>query len=134
LRRRSRRSRNVTLSLVHGEDDVTALCDRDRILQVFANLLGNALKFTPASGTIIVSQAVVGDEVQLSITDTGPGIPAELRSRVFDRFWRNKESTNAGSGLGLAICKGIIEQHGGRIWVDGRAGAGAVFVFTIPLR
>lgn len=92
------------------------------------------LKFTPASGAVIVSHATVGDEVQLTVTDTGPGIPAELRSRVFDRFWRNKESTNAGSGLGLAICKGIVEQHGGRIWVDGRPGTGASFVFTIPLR
>lgn len=128
------RQKNVTLSLVSGEDDVIAFCDRDRILQVFANLLGNALKFTPASGAIVVSHATVGDEVQLSVTDTGPGVPAELRSRVFDRFWRNRESTNAGSGLGLAICKGIVEQHGGRIWVDGGAGTGAIFVFTIPLR
>jgi signal transduction histidine kinase len=68
------------------------------------------------------------------VKDTGPGIPAGQHLRVFDRFWRNKESENAGSGLGLAICKGIIEQHGGRIWVEGLAGEGATFVFTLPLR
>lgn len=128
------RQKNVTLHLRPGADDITALCDRDRILQVFSNLLGNALKFTPASGMITVSHAVVDNEVHLTVTDTGPGIPVEQRERVFDRFWRNKESTNAGSGLGLAICKGIVEQHGGRIWVDGRSSAGAIFVFTIPLR
>jgi PAS domain S-box-containing protein len=128
------RQKGITLALLPGEEDIVALCDRDRILQVFSNLLGNALKFTPASGTITVSQAVVGDEVRLTVADTGPGIPVEQRERVFDRFWRNKESANAGSGLGLAICKGIIEQHGGRVWVESCAGGGAAFVFTLPLR
>ena len=128
------KQKSVSLRLEPGADDVVALCDRDRILQVFANLLGNALKFTPASGKITVSRAVVGDEIQITVADSGPGIPVEQRALVFDRFWRDKESANAGSGLGLAICKGIIEQHGGRLWIEGCADGGAAFVFTLPMR
>ena len=124
----------VQLTLVPVDVDVVVLCDQHRIMQVFGNLLGNALKFTPRAGTITVSQRVSEDEVALSISDTGPGIPAEQRPRVFERFWRDKESENAGSGLGLAICKGILDQHGGRIWVESRDGEGATFVFTLPLR
>ena len=128
------RQKRVTLRLVPAEVDVVVLCDQDRVLQVFANLIGNALKFTPVAGTITVSQRIVGEDVALTVADTGPGVPAEQRERVFDRFWRDKESTNAGSGLGLAICRGLVEQHGGRIWVDGGPDHGAVFIFTLPLR
>ncbi len=128
------KQKNVALYLQPAELDVIALCDRDRILQVFANVIGNALKFTPDLGTITVSYEVLDGEVKLAVSDTGPGIPEAQRPRVFDRFWRDRESTNAGTGLGLAICKGIIEQHGGRIWAEGREGAGAVFIFTLPLQ
>lgn len=130
------KQKNVVLHLQPIERDVTTLCDRDRILQVFANLIGNALKFTPERGTITVAHGVVDGEVKLTVADTGPGIPEDVRPRVFDRFWRDRQSTNAGTGLGLAICKGIIEQHGGRIWVADRQGEGegALFVFTLPLQ
>jgi PAS domain S-box-containing protein len=127
------RQRGVTLRLLPGGDDVVVRCDRDRILQVFANLMGNALKFTPAAGAITVSHGVVRDQVRFCISDTGPGIPAHQRGRVFDRFWRDRASGHAGTGLGLAICKGIIDQHGGQIAVQGREGEGATFVFTLPL-
>ncbi|MEP7122638.1 MAG: PAS domain S-box protein [Byssovorax sp.] len=128
------RQKRVTLSLVPSEVDVVLLCDQDRILQVFANLIGNALKFTPIAGAITVSYRIVGDDMALTVADTGPGIPAQLQKKVFDRFWRDKESVNSGSGLGLAICRGIVEQHGGRIWVEGGEGQGATFAFTLPLR
>jgi PAS domain S-box-containing protein len=128
------RQKRVTLQLTPSDVDAVVLCDQDRILQVFTNLLGNALKFTPIAGTITVSRRVVGEEILLTVADTGPGIPADQQARVFDRFWRDKESVNSGSGLGLAICRGIIEQHGGRIGVDGRPGQGASFTFTLPLR
>ncbi len=128
------KQKRVTLELISSAIDVVVLCDQDRVLQVFANLIGNSLKFTPIAGTVTVSYRIDVGEVALSVADTGPGIPAEQQARVFDRFWRNKESANAGSGLGLAICRGIVEQHGGRLWVEGREGEGATFVFTLPLR
>ena len=122
------------MRLVATEPDVVVLCDQDRVLQVFGNLIGNALKFTPAGGTITVSHRLQEDEVALTVSDTGPGITADQLPRVFDRFWRNQENVNAGSGLGLAICRGIIDQHGGRIWVESGEWQGATFVFTLPLR
>ncbi len=128
------KQKRVTLDLVPSEVDAILLCDQDRILQVFTNLLGNALKFTPIAGTITVSYCLVGEEVALTVADSGPGIPADQRARVFDRFWRDKESVNSGSGLGLAICRGIVEQHGGRIWVEAHEGVGARLVFTLPLK
>lgn len=130
------KQKHVTLILAPSDvpPEVIVECDQDRILQVFANLLGNALKFTPAAGTITVAHRLVRGHAELSVKDTGAGVPLEQQRHVFDRFWRNKESENAGSGLGLAICKGIIEQHGGEIRVEGREGEGATFVFTLPLR
>lgn len=128
------KQKRLTVRLVATEPDVVVLCDQDRVLQVFGNLIGNALKFTPAGGTITVSHRLQEEEVALTVSDTGPGIPADQLPRVFDRFWRNQENVNAGSGLGLAICRGIIDQHGGRIWVESGEGQGATFVFTLPLR
>lgn len=116
-----------------GEQDTLVHCDRDRILQVFSNLLGNALKFTPASGMIRISYDVAGEDARFAISDMGPGIPARRLSRVFDRFWRDKSRANAGTGLGLAISKGIVAQHGGKIWAESREGEGSTFVFTLPL-
>jgi PAS domain S-box-containing protein len=128
------KQKKIALELAPSEIDVVVFCDQDRVLQVFANLIGNALKFTPNGGKITVAHRVMIDEVQLLVADTGPGIPPEQQGRVFDRFWRNRESANAGSGLGLAICRGIVEQHGGRIWVEGNEGEGATFVFALPIR
>lgn len=127
------RQRGVTLRLVPGAEDAVVCCDRARILQVFANLMGNALKFTPPDGAITVSHGVLHQDVRFSVSDTGPGIPAHQQARVFERFWRDRSSRHAGTGLGLAICKGIIDQHGGRIAVQGREGEGATFVFTLPI-
>jgi PAS domain S-box-containing protein len=127
------RQRGVTVQRVKGDEDAVVHCDRDRVLQVFANLLGNALKFTPRGGVIRVSHGIARDEAWFSVSDTGPGIPVEHRGLIFDRFWRDRTSANAGTGLGLAICKGIIDQHGGHITVEGREGEGATFVFTLPL-
>ena len=128
------KQKHLTVRFVPAEPDVVILCDQDRILQVFGNLIGNALKFTSAGGTITVSHRLQEDEVALTVSDTGPGILADQLPHVFDRFWRNQDSVNAGSGLGLAICRGIIDQHGGRIWAESGEGQGATFVFTLPLR
>jgi signal transduction histidine kinase len=105
--------------------------DRGRILQVFGNLLGNAMKFTPRGGTITVGAARLADGVELSVADTGPGIaPADL-PRVFDRYWQAKRTARLGAGLGLSIARGLVEAHGGRLRVESAPGAGATFAFTL---
>ncbi|MEO7095346.1 MAG: HAMP domain-containing sensor histidine kinase, partial [Polyangiales bacterium] len=106
--------------------------ERGRILQVFANLLGNALKFTPKGGTIEVRAEAEGRSIRFIVRDSGVGIAAEHLSKVFDRFWRPRNDKTAGAGLGLAIVKGIIEAHGGKVGVESAIGAGTTFCFTIP--
>ena len=106
--------------------------DRERIMRVFANLIGNALKFTPRGGSIAVR--AIADELGVCITiaDTGNGIPADDLPRIFDRFWQAREAKRDGAGLGLAIVKGIVEAHGGRVWAESTAGSGSTFSFTLP--
>jgi signal transduction histidine kinase len=106
--------------------------DRDRLLQVFENLIGNAIKFTQAGGRITAGATSRGDEVVFSVADTGSGIPSENLPRVFDRFWQATRRGREGAGLGLPITKGIVEAHAGRIWVESTAGNGSTFFFTIP--
>jgi PAS domain S-box-containing protein len=106
--------------------------DRDRLLQVFENLIGNAIKFTQAGGRITAGATSRDDEVVFWVADTGCGIPSENLPRVFDRFWQATRAGRQGAGLGLPITKGIVEAHGGRIWVESTAGSGSTFFFTIP--
>jgi PAS domain S-box-containing protein len=107
--------------------------DRDRVLQVLSNLLANAVKFTPEGGTIRVGAERAGSFVQISVSDTGPGIRAEDLPWIFERFWQATDTASLGTGLGLPIAKGIVEAHGGRIWVESTAGVGATFYFTLPV-
>ena len=108
------------------------MADRRRILQVFANLLGNAVKFTPAEGTITVEAAARDGAVVFSVADSGPGLRAEQLPHVFDRFWQARETARLGTGLGLAIVKGIVEAHGGEVGVESTAGQGSKFHFALP--
>jgi len=108
-----------------------ALCDRERVLQVFSNLVGNAIAFTPQGGRVTVQARANDSEIAFSVADTGPGIPPDEQRLVFDRFWKSR-SSRQGTGLGLSIAKGIVEAHGGRIWVESRQGEGALFLFTLP--
>jgi signal transduction histidine kinase len=108
------------------------LGDRDRLLQVFENLIGNAIKFTNAGGCITVGATSRDQEVIFRVADTGPGIAPENLPRVFDRFWQATSTNRQGAGLGLPITKGIVEAHGGRIWVESTPSRGAIFSFTIP--
>jgi CheY-like chemotaxis protein len=107
--------------------------DRDRALQVLGNLLGNAVKFTEAHGRIVVRVEPLEREVQVSVSDTGPGISADDLSHVFDRFWQAQKTARMGTGLGLSIARGMVEAHGGRIWVNSQVGVGSTFHFTLPL-
>jgi signal transduction histidine kinase len=106
--------------------------DRDRLLQVFENLIGNAIKFTKPGGSITVGAAPRDREVVFWVGDTGDGIEPENLPRIFDRFWQATKTGRQGAGLGLPITKGIVEAHGGHIWVESTAGSGSTFFFAIP--
>lgn len=106
--------------------------DPGRLSQVLSNLLGNAQKFTPAGGTVTLVVEAREQEVCFSVEDTGPGIPEDQREHIFDRFWQGNRLDRRGAGLGLSIVKGIVEAHGGRVWVESELGRGSAFRFTIP--
>ena len=106
--------------------------DRDRLIQVFENLIGNAIKFTTVGGRITAGATSRDDDVVFWVADTGCGIASEDLSHVFDRFWQASRSGRKGAGLGLTISQGIVEAHGGRIWVESTAGSGSTFFFAIP--
>ncbi|WP_052517935.1 PAS domain S-box protein [Archangium violaceum] len=116
-----------------GMDLPQVLADRDRVLQVFSNLLGNALKFTPLEGLVEVGAALEGTHVCFWVRDSGPGLSSAQQGRVFDRFWQADARDQRGAGLGLTICKGLVEAHGGRIWVESTPGGGSTFRFTLPV-
>ncbi|HHY47999.1 MAG TPA: GAF domain-containing sensor histidine kinase [Firmicutes bacterium] len=116
--------------------DITGTWDKDRIQQVFLNLLDNAIKFTPPEGRIVIRARIVGDFVQAEVSDNGKGISRKKLARIFEPFPNvdiREREPGAGMGLGLSICKGIVEAHGGRIWVESEEGAGSTFFFTLPL-
>jgi signal transduction histidine kinase len=109
-------------------------CDRDRIYQVLANLVGNAIKFSPANGIIhiLVVVDVALDEVIFSVKDSGPGIKPQDVPHVFDRYWQGSPNGARGLGLGLAIANEIVRAHGGRIWVECSKGDGSTFCAAFP--
>jgi signal transduction histidine kinase len=121
---------------VNGDDMIWA--DRDKITQVLTNLIGNAIKFTPRGGKVRVTTihpAANDDWLRISVSDTGPGIPAEEAAKIFDEFYqisRPGEEKAKGVGLGLAICKKLIDMHRGHIGVDSEIGTGSTFYFTVP--
>jgi signal transduction histidine kinase len=108
------------------------LADRERVLQVLANLAGNAVKFTPAGGSVTVSARAEGSGVRVAVSDSGAGISADDLPHVFDRFWQARSTRRAGAGLGLAIARGIVEAHGGEIRAESELGRGSTFSFTLP--
>ncbi len=109
------------------------LSDRRRILQVFANLFGNAVTFTPEGGTITIAADAQDDSVRFMVADTGPGISSEVLPHLFDRYWQASHARRGGAGLGLYIAKGIVEAHGGRLWATSAPGRGSAFSFTLPI-
>lgn len=129
-------SKEVRLTLSLPPDLPQVLADEDRLIQVLTNLLGNALMYTPAAGEVTVTAAPTGGEVQVSVKDTGIGIPAESLPHIFDRFYRVDKSRSrqegGGSGIGLTIARALVEAHGGRIRVESAgAGQGSTFIFSL---
>jgi PAS domain S-box-containing protein len=116
-------------------DDLPLTVDPDRILQVLTNLLSNAVKFSPPGGEVTVTAEPVGGDVLFRVQDQGRGIPEDRLESIFERF-QQVDSSDArdkgGTGLGLAICRSIVQQHGGRIWVESQPGEGSTFFFTLP--
>jgi signal transduction histidine kinase len=126
-------ARHLRLSYELNEGGERAYCDRERIVQVLSNLVGNAIKFTPPEGTIRVVADGWGPMVRIAVSDDGPGIAPDQIPRIFDRYWHQAQrESSQGAGLGLYIAKGIVENHGGRIWVDSTLGRGSTFYFTLP--
>jgi signal transduction histidine kinase len=126
--------RGQVLRTVAERNDVSVMCDRERILQVFSNLIGNAIKFTPKGGTITTAMGCADPAtVHFRVSDTGVGIaPADL-PLLFERFRRLEGATQReGTGLGLSIAKAIVVAHGGKIWAESRRGQGSTFFFTVP--
>lgn len=130
---------SATQKQIQIEEAVQAMgdgvyCDRERVLQVFSNLIGNAVKFTPERGKVIVRAEAKNDEVQFEVIDTGSGIAEDQLPYIFDRYWQASRRDKNSTGLGLSISKGIIEAHGGRIWAESKPGIGSKFTFVLPRR
>ena len=127
----------IALEATIREPSILVWADRDKIDQVLTNLIGNALKFTPVQGRVTVSTSRNGHEsVQVSVSDTGPGVPPDEKEKIFAKFYRVPEingGNSKGTGLGLAIAKALVELHGGRIWVESEEGRGSTFSFILPV-
>jgi signal transduction histidine kinase len=125
-------SRLIALNATSPVGSVMARFDHERILQVLANLLSNALKFTPEGGKVSVAVEPAGTGIRFSVADSGPGIASDHLKSIFERFWQVHQGDRQGLGLGLFISQSIVEAHGGRIWVESEIGKGSTFFFTLP--
>ena len=133
LHRADAEHRELSLGLHCASDLGHVDLDRHRFAQALANLIGNALKFTPPGGSVDVRATRGPTEITIEVTDTGAGIPAAQLPKLFDRFWRGRHDRD-GVGLGLAITKGVIDAHGGQLAVRSAPGAGTTFTITLPVR
>lgn len=131
-------TRGVAVETMLAKELPGVLADAEKLEQVFNNLIGNALKFTPRGGTVRVAAERDGEFIKLSVKDTGSGIPLDEQPKLFQKFQqadlaRQKELQIAGTGLGLSICKTIVEGHHGKIWLESAPGQGSCFYFTLPM-
>src|SRR6185369_3840579 len=126
----------VEVTLAVQAQPLRLWADPDRLVQTLINLLSNALKFSPPQTAVRLSVQRQGEEAVFTIRDQGRGIPADKLESIFERFQQVDASDSrqkGGTGLGLAICRSIVQQHGGRIWVESELGAGSTFSFTVPM-
>jgi PAS domain S-box-containing protein len=126
-------STSVELRIDLAPDLGNVFADRHRLLQILENLVDNALKFTKPGGRVTIGAARREGEMLFWVADTGAGIEQKDLPHLFDRFWQARKTGRHGAGLGLPIAKGIVEAHGGRIWVDSEIGRGSTFFFTLPI-
>jgi signal transduction histidine kinase len=124
------RSRQLTLR-TDLAGPLYVLCDSDRVQQVLANLIGNAIKFTREGGLIEIAAKVTDGETVVSVRDTGTGIPDHQIPHIFEPYWQADAQRKGSAGLGLSIAKAIVDAHGGRIWVETSPGLGSTFSFTV---
>ncbi len=126
-------AKNITLAVEGDRSPLLAAFDHDRLVQVLANLVTNAMKFTPDGGNISLRADRVGDQIAFAVTDNGCGVPTGMLESIFQRFWQVGTNDRRGLGLGLYISRCIIEAHGGTIWAESEPGRGCTVRFTVPL-
>jgi len=124
--------KGISLRVEECPPSLAVSADSERIMQVLSNIVGNALKFVARGGSVVLKCEPRGAEVIFSIADSGPGIAGEDLDRLFEKFWQRRDTDKRGVGLGLSIARGIVEAHGGRIWVESRIGDGSTFFFSLP--
>ena len=124
--------KGISLDLEIAAELPKVMADRERVQQALSNLIGNAIKFSPPGSKIVVVPRREAEEVVISVVDKGKGITADQLPRVFDRYWQSSRTDRQGAGLGLAIAKGIVEAHGGRIWIESTPGEGTTASFSLP--
>lgn len=125
--------KRIELEIQIGANLPKVVADSERIQQALSNLVGNAIKFTPTGGKVVIEALADSDRVTVSVADTGIGISEDDLPRVFDRYWQSARTNRHGAGLGLAIAKGIIESHGGSLWLESRIGEGTTAQFSLPI-
>jgi signal transduction histidine kinase len=133
LSRPSTEQKAIDLRCDYHDGEWMVDADRRRVLQVFCNLIDNAVKFCPRESTITLGASREDKQGVFWVSDNGPGIPADEQDKIFQPFWHKARPGAQGSGLGLAIARKIVAQHGGHLWIEGGSGAGTTFRFTLPL-
>jgi signal transduction histidine kinase len=128
------KARDIRLQIDSVNPPVLAFFDRERVLRVLSNLIGNAIKFSPKHGRVVVKVRSDQQFVNISVTDSGSGIPEGHRAEIFNQFWQARKTADQGAGIGLAVVKTIIEAHGGTVKLDNPLGHGSTFTFSLPRR
>jgi two-component system, OmpR family, sensor histidine kinase VicK len=129
-------AQNQQIDLSAQKSDLLIYADRDRIIQCLTNLLSNAIKFSDPGGAVKIAVKSTTKDARFEVSDKGRGIPEGKKSLIFERFQQGDTSDSrkkGGTGLGLAISRNIVEQHGGKMWVESQLGKGSTFYFTVPL-